>query len=317
MSGDKAGTRIMKNERNSERQYWLWVTRPEYYLDDDGSERASLDPSCGTDLDPSLEIDTSGWWTCHKDTHKGDLVFLWRTTPKRDIGYLIQAESDAYAITDDDYASEQKWDYGCDYRPIYKFKHPVTIQDLREEPYLRDWGVLKAQFQRRVYRIPLEHWVRLNQLAIAKNHDYQIFIESVQQKFLYKTIALEQELEEALIRNLDLLHRFGYDLELYVDPTSQTTGRQLVCKGNGGRIDLLCYDRKQNQYVVIELKNVCASQNTFGQICNYVGWVQDRIAGKEPVIGLVISRGFDIKFQSSLKVTDRIFHLDMRELGFE
>ena len=44
------------------RQYWLWVTRPDYYLDSDGRDRQSLDPS--------NDEDTEGWWTCHKDTQK-------------------------------------------------------------------------------------------------------------------------------------------------------------------------------------------------------------------------------------------------------
>ncbi|MBC7236223.1 MAG: EVE domain-containing protein [Chloroflexi bacterium] len=299
----------MKGGKSDERQYWLWVTRPEYYLEDDGSERECLDPSCN--------VDTGGWWTCHKDTRKGDLIFLWRTTPKRDIGYLLQAESDAYSIADDDYALEKGWDYGCDYHPLYKFRQPVTIQDLHGEPYLQDWGAYKAQFRRRVYRIPFEYWTKLNQLAVTKNPDYQTFIKDVQRENLYQTIILEEQLEERLVENLGLLKRFGYDLELYSDSITGTTGRQFVCKGNGGRIDLLCYERKRKRYVVIELKNVCASQSTFGQICNYVGWVQDRIAGDTPVIGLVISRGFDVKFQSSLKVTNRIFHLDIKELGFE
>ncbi len=82
-------------------------------------------------------------------------------------------------------------------------------------------------------------------------------------------------------------------------------------------MDLLCYDRSRKRYVVIELKNVSASQNTFGQIANYIGWVQDRIAGHYPVIGLVISRGQDAKFESSCRVTDRIVQLDLDQLGFE
>ena len=87
-----------------ERQFWLWVARPEYYLDEYGNDREDLDPDSG--------VDSDGWWTCHKNTRKGDLVFLWRTRPKSDIGYLIQAESDAYSIADD---NEQGWEYACDY----------------------------------------------------------------------------------------------------------------------------------------------------------------------------------------------------------
>lgn len=299
----------MDDAGQNERHYWLWVTRPEYYLEEDGSERKALEPSS--------QVDSGGWWTCHRDTRKGDLILLWRTTPKRDVGYLIQAESDAYSIADDRYASVKGWDYGCDYHPLYKFQQPITLQDLRQDPYLQDWGAYRAQFRRRVYRIPPEYWTKLNQLAAEKNAGYRAFVESVQREPLHKTIVLEEQLEENLAQNLGLLKGFGYDLALYADPVTGATGRQLVCKGNGGRIDLLCYDRRRKRYVVIELKNVCASQNTFGQISNYVGWVQEKVAGNTSVIGLVISRGVDVKFQSSLKVTDRIFHLDVSELGFE
>ena len=165
--------------------------------------------------------------------------------------------------------------------------------------------------------MPPKYWKKLNHLASEKNPDYQSLIELVQQEAVFKSIVLEEQLEETLVQNLSLLKKFGYDLELYIDRTTGATGRQFVCTGNGGRIDLLCYDHKRKQYVVIELKNVRAGQNTFGQICNYMGWVQDRIAGSTPVVGLVISRGYDAKFESALKVTDRIFNLNLEQLGFE
>ena len=86
--------------------------------------------------------------------------------------------------------------------------------------------------------------------------------------------------------------------------------------GLGGRIDLLCYDTKSKQYVVIELKNVRAGQNTFGQISSYVGWVKKNIAGNSKVSGLVISRGYDTKFESALSNDNKIIHLDLSRLGF-
>jgi hypothetical protein len=297
-----------KETQDNRRQYWIWVTRPNYYRDVDGNERQ--------DLNPSSEIDVGGWWTCHKNTQIGDLIFLWRTSPKRDIGYLIQAASDAYSIADDDYASQQGWDYGCDYQVLYRFANPVTMQDLHDAPYLHDWGAYRAHFQGRVFKIPPEHWERLNQLASRKNPDYQGFIGSVQRESIVRKILLEEQLEEALMRNLGLLKPFGYDLSLFLDPTTGATGRQFVCKGIGGRMDLFCYDTKARRYVIIELKNVRAGQNTFGQICTYIGWVQDRIAGSIPVVGLVISRGYDARFESSLKVTQQVFHLDIQQLGF-
>jgi hypothetical protein len=102
-------------------------------------------------------------------------------------------------------------------------------------------------------------------------------------------------------------------LELYSDPTTGLSGEQFIC-GYGGRIDLLCYDKSRGQYVVIELKIVRAGQNTFGQISGYMGWVQDRIAENKPVMGVVISRGYDTKFEAALKTTNRILPLRVEDL---
>jgi len=296
---------VLDISESNERQYWLWVTRPDYYLDEDGCDREDLDPTLGADSD--------GWWTCNKATKEGDLVLLWRTSPKKDIRYLIQAESDAYSIADD---NDKGWDYGCDYEVLYKFENSLHVKDLRQNPYFDEWGPLRCSFQRSNFKISLEYWDKLNNLLSLNNPEYKEFIEKTQRQPIAESIGLEKELEDALVANLVILKRFGYNLELYDDPISNQTGRQFICKGNGGRIDLLCYDRTQKRYVVIELKNVRASQNTFGQIYNYMGWVQDRIAKDVPVKGLVISRGYDTRFESALKISDRISHINVEELGF-
>ena len=289
------------SEQN-ERQYWLWVTRPEYYLDEDGDDREDLDPGSG--------VDSDGWWTCNRDTKRGDLVLLWRTMPKSDIGYLIQAESDAYSIVEENIKG---WDYGCDYQVLYKFENPVTVKDLRNSPYFEDWGPLRCSFEHSNFRINPEYWTKLNELIGAKNNGYITFIEAIQKEPIAKFIVKEEDFEKALVNNLGVLNKFGYNLELYSDPTTGSSGQQFICD-YGGRIDLLCHDKGRGQYVVIELKIVRAGQNTFGQISGYMGWVQDRIAGNEPVMGLVISRGYDTKFEAALKTTNRILPLHVDDL---
>jgi len=198
----------------------------------------------------------------------------------------------------------------------YKFNHPINVKELRSDPYFDEWGPLRGSFQRSSFKISIEYWNMLNQLAAKKNPGYLDFIERIQKEPLAEGIRLEKELEDALAANLKILKKFGYDLELYVDPVSKQSGRQFICRGNGGHIDLLCHDEKQDRYVVIELKNVRAGQNTFGQISNYMGWVQNRIARDVPVNGLVISRGYDTKFESALRITDKIKHLNVEDLGF-
>jgi hypothetical protein len=56
------------------------------------------------------------------------------------VGYLIQVESDAYSIADDRHAYERGWDYGCDYRVLYKFEESDSLNDMRQDPYMDEWG---------------------------------------------------------------------------------------------------------------------------------------------------------------------------------
>lgn len=291
------------------RQYWLWVTRPEFYLDEDGYERE--------ELDPDYQDDVAGWWTCHKETRKGDLALLWRTAPLKDIGYLIQARSDAYPISHEEFAGEMGWDYGCEYEVLYKLNPSVTIQDLKQDPVLHEWSPLKQQFRRSVFRISQEDWKRLTRLISSTQPSFRDLVLCLEDAPVFERIRLEEELEDQLAKRPGILRPLGYELELHVDPGTGASGRQFVCKGHGGRIDLLCYDMRRDQFVVIELKNVRANESTFGQICSYVGWVQTHIAGWHDCIGLVISRGVDARFQAAAAMTERIFQINIEQIGFD
>lgn len=310
-----------ERKEKSERQYWLWVTQPEYYLDDDASERSELDPSSREDL--------WGSWTCHKDTKKGDLALLWRSRkylgkflasraikttigPKSDIAYLFQVSNDAYPTTNEKILTKG-WSYGCDCVPVYKFKNPLTISEIRKNPYLQEWNALKGKFQRSAFRMSIEDWKRLNKLLLVKNHGYKSVLNRVQ-KGISPRILTEEKIEKRLVNNLGLLKPFGYNLNLYQDPQGEK-GQQFNCKGGAGIIDLLCYDKKTKKYVVIEIKNVRANQNTFGQISNYIGWVKKNISRK--VKGLVISRGMDTQFEFAMEASRNVFQLDIGELGFK
>ncbi len=282
-------------------QYWVWVTKPEYYCEEDGSDREALDPS--------LQSDPGGWWTCHKSTKRGDLILLYRTKPRMDFGYLIQAETDAYSIADDEYAYEKRWSYGCDYQVLYKFQHPLTLQDLRADPYMDEFGALRAKFQGRTFAVPPSIWQQLLTRMQQMEPEFAHFLKRGGVKQVSPKIPREKELEDRIVEDPAILRRFGYDLEV--------RKRQLVCIGDGGRIDLLCYDRKRKRYVVVELKNVQAGRNTFGQIAAYLGWVEQRVSNGRPADGLVIARGFDNRFLNAAAMTDRVGHLDLEQLGFK
>jgi hypothetical protein len=283
---------------NRSTQYWLWVTRPEYYLDEDRNDRK--------DLDPSFSADTGGFWTCHRNTRKGDLVLLWRTLPRSDIGYLIQACSDAYSIADDP-GAESSWDYGCDYRFLFKFSKPLTVAEIRADPYLLDWTALRGHFQGKVFLITSPVWEHLLGRLQATNPGFSELLQRLANSANAPiNHVLEEHLERYLVTHLGLLSKHGFDLELI--------GRQIICTGLGGRIDLLCHDRRLKRNVVVELKRGRAGQNTFGQVSTYMGWTNDHHQPLNRTVGLVIADGFDNYFISAAKTNPKIRYFTLEEL---
>jgi hypothetical protein len=86
-------------------RFWVWVTGPEHYLDDKGAERA--------DLEPAETANSDDWWTCHRDTKRGDLILLYRTRPKQDVAYLLEAATSARVLATDKPANSITWaDWG-------------------------------------------------------------------------------------------------------------------------------------------------------------------------------------------------------------
>ncbi len=60
--------------QNQGRKYYLWVTGSDYYNDEEGRERAWLDPEYDSE-DKEEECN----WSCHRATKPGDLIMMYRT----------------------------------------------------------------------------------------------------------------------------------------------------------------------------------------------------------------------------------------------
>ena len=297
-------------EEQVNRQYWLWVTRKEYYLNKDGSDYCDLDPENYKNGQGS-----DSWWTCHKDTRKGDLVLLYRTTPKKDIAYLIEAMTDSFSLMKDKYAKKKGWDYGCDFLPLVKIENPLTLKKIKDNPYLEDWNALKAAFRKKVFSIDKSYWDKLCQLINIKNPGFQQVVKKMGIKTTIKAFR-EKEIEDKLVQtNFEGFHELGYNLRLYVDKKTSRPGQQFKCIGNN-RIDLLCLNKKNN-FVVIEIKNVKANKAAFAQISSYMGWIEKNMPGRKKVSGIVLARGFDKGFEMCLEGNRVIKFIDIKEIGFE
>lgn len=287
-------------------QYWQWSTKSEYYLNEDGTER--------TELEPQTSHDPGAYWTCHKDTLAGDLILLYRAGTHngieyKDIKYLIMARSDAYPLDDIEIAVKNKWDYGCDYIPLFKFKKSLKLSEMREDPYLEGWNAVGALFHMKAYSTKEKYWNYLVDVLMKKNPDFVEFWNTFNREDVIAQLKTEKELEDELEKKIYVLNNFGHDLEV-ID-------RQKICRGDDGRIDLLCKDNNSDDYVVIELKIDRANRNVFGQISGYMGWVMDHKANGGAVKGIVISRGYDKKFQSALKTNPNIDHIELVDVVSE
>jgi RecB family endonuclease NucS len=120
-------------------------------------------------------------------------------------------------------------------------------------------------------------------------------------------IRRERELEDVLAADITRLNKLGYDLEL--------RARQFTCGTHPARIDLLCYDRTAGHFVVVELKNEKAGRNTFAQICDYLGWIQDNKDAPNPPVGLVVARGFNVNFKSAASTNRNIHTATLKDIG--
>ncbi|MBI5120095.1 MAG: EVE domain-containing protein [Rhodospirillales bacterium] len=270
------------------RQYWLWVTRQEFFQ----NLKVGFDPK--------------DWWTCSKDTKEGDLIFLWRTRPRSDIGLLLRAESDAAPQLDVAVPTEG-WKYCCKYRVLCEFDNPITIADLKNHPRLADWGALRSGFRRASFRVDPSDWMRLCKLAIKKNQGFEKVLNRAERSASRRKITLEEHIEDALQKNPGLLRKIGFDAKF--------EQRQVVCQEANGRIDMLFWEKKKKAWLVVELKNVRADSDTFGQISRYVGWVKKYLAKRTSVIGLVISRGADNSFTMATETNKMIRQCDLADLG--
>jgi tetratricopeptide (TPR) repeat protein len=95
--------------------------------------------------------------------------------------------------------------------------------------------------------------------------------------------TLEALIEEMVLRDS---HAFGRNVRIYEDDNGRY-GRQLVIPGIG-RIDLLLEDTLTGELIVVELKRDNSEDEVVGQLCRYMGWVNENLSKQKiKVSGIV------------------------------
>ncbi len=133
---------------------WLWVTGPDYYLDEDGKDRRDLQPNVGFVPDD--------WWTCAPATKAGDLALLYRSTVRKDVAYFVVVRSDAEML--DLPGSKFHGRHVCQFEVIEKFQKPLSFARIWADSFLRDWSAVKVKLVKAHFEVPDEAWTRLFEL---------------------------------------------------------------------------------------------------------------------------------------------------------
>ncbi|MCE3554504.1 endonuclease NucS [Pseudonocardia sp. RS11V-5] len=237
----------MNDTINSER-HWLWVTRPEHYLEDDGTERRDLEPSAG--------FSPSAWWTCSPHTRTGDTVLLYRSGIKKDISHFLVVRSDPEQLDRPGHPLHGK--PICQFEVIERLQRSVPWSAIKENSILRDWGANRTRFVKSAVEVPADCWSELVRLA-----GYDSKMPAKQAADGLHRIRLEREIQRRLMERKDLLERAG------LGPLTFVVHEYIF--GNGRRADLL-YSRGRGllkQDVVVELKRGEIGAHAVKQVSDY------------------------------------------------
>lgn len=122
-------------------------------------------------------------------------------------------------------------------------------------------------------------------------------------------LSLEKQLEDFMSKNLELLEN---GLKLFEDEDGKF-GQQYPT--DVGIIDLLC-KKKDDSFLVIELKRAKSSDSVIGQISRYMGWVKKHLANGREVYGLILSYESELSLKYAL-LTNPMISLKYFKLKME
>jgi RecB family endonuclease NucS len=124
-------------------------------------------------------------------------------------------------------------------------------------------------------------------------------------------IVSEHQLRDALAQNPEALG-LG-DLALYtVLAQPGVAGKEFRCP-DVGFIDLLLTD-DQGIPIVVEHKTKRAGEAVIGQIGKYMGWVKKNLPGGENVRGVVVSDGYDARYEAASSLIQGLSHIEVSEV---
>ena len=136
----------------------------------------------------------------------------------------------------------------------------------------------------------------LNQLIEFYGKIINLEIRNEESSYSQGLFYMESQLEDFIINNWENTE-FGKKYDLIYE-NGDLISKQF--KTDIGIIDIIAKDKMNDNYVVIELKRNQTSDETFGQLTRYMGWVKRHLKD-DKVKGIIVAGKYDKKLDYALE----------------
>lgn len=272
-------------------RHWVWVSRPEYYRDEDGNDYPDLDPDYG--------YVPEGWWSCAPDTRDGDLAVMYRSRERKDISHLIAVRSAAWPL--DDPSSDYHGTPVCRGQILAQFKRPLPLAEMRADPVLRGWPALRAGFRKRAFPVPDDVWNRLFELLSVNPGQLHETLLTGDRRF-----RLEKDLKRWIRGPAQPLARLGYNFIEQQD--------EFPC--GRGRADIVYTERTgiRERWIVVELKRAKVGISAVDQIREYRKYLDDHHRRYLKTQAILIGEEADDRAKTAIRWDRRLRFISVAEL---
>lgn len=199
-------------EKSDYNRYWIMVTNQEHFNE--------------------LDSNNENIWSGRKEMQKGDLVFMYRTAPRKAI-------TDIFSVTaDPDYDPWWPWGFWVSIKRLSSIKD-ITFSDMRADPIIGLWNIIRRQFQGiSTEQVPHSIYNELlKKLPEDIKQKFNLKPEPVAKVGYSGQYVSEQEFEEEFV--IPLLKRWGFQYQ-YQYPQIFHVG----CQQHHCRVDFHVSDEK-------------------------------------------------------------------------
>ena len=116
-------------------------------------------------------------WNSANEVKKGDIITVYTGSPHSSIDFILKAKTDSF----EDEEIKEKWNKRAVivYEKI-EIPNPITLNELRENPILKEWGAVRFNFRKAHFKMSETEWQELKRIILEKNPELKPSIENLE-----------------------------------------------------------------------------------------------------------------------------------------